>query len=565
MNRRLPATTSPARSQGKRLPSGLKPDFRHKPNAQGTRLRTVAVGSALSLLLAACGSANSTTTSTPAASASLTSHTLHVPLLGQLSQPIDPDVYYAGQGMNIIDNVYNTLVQYKLNTATPTIVPDLATKWAVSPNGLVYTFTLRSGVTFHDGTPFNCSAIGPDFQRRLAVNQGPAYMVKGVASVTCPSPLTAVITLSHPENDFLDMLASEYGPRMISPTALAKHAGTDHAQAWLSTHDAGTGPYTVASANPSTGYVLKAYPGYWGPKPYYTTIDLPIVPSITTQQLELQTGQVTIIEHSLPTRSATTLRSNPNLTAYTLPTEQGEMISLNPLAPGLGSAAVRKAIEEGINKQAIVSTVYPGGAAHVATQIYPPGQLPTPLGLEHTGYHPVLLSNLKSKLGTTSITVGYQSGFPNQQQIANLIQAQLSAKGLTVQVVAVPGAQMYGFPGTSPTSPSILVYNPWPDAASPYTWAHIAYDLGGGLSFFSCPAPTASATLAKAVQVISTVSAQKLYSTAGGQYASTRCWDWLANKSDVMVAQKGLAGVRSSHSVMAPYTLIFANLHPAGK
>ncbi len=66
----------------------------------------------------------------------------------------------------------------------------LATKWSASPDNKTFTLTLRDGVNFHDGTPFTSAAVKPSFDRRLAVNQGPAYMVSDVASVATPSPTT---------------------------------------------------------------------------------------------------------------------------------------------------------------------------------------------------------------------------------------------------------------------------------------------------------------------------------------------------------------------------------------
>ena len=59
----------------------------------------------------------------------------------------------------------------------------LATSWTASPDNKIFTFKLRQGVTFHDGTPFTSAAIKASFDRRLAVNQGPAYMVSDVASI----------------------------------------------------------------------------------------------------------------------------------------------------------------------------------------------------------------------------------------------------------------------------------------------------------------------------------------------------------------------------------------------
>lgn len=78
-------------------------------------------------------------------------------------------------------SVYQGLLQYANNSTR--IVGDLATSWSKSNNGLVYTFHLRTGVTFHDNTPFNSAAVKFSFDRHSAINQGPAYMLAHVKSV----------------------------------------------------------------------------------------------------------------------------------------------------------------------------------------------------------------------------------------------------------------------------------------------------------------------------------------------------------------------------------------------
>ena len=85
----------------------------------------------------------------------------------------DPDIYYAGQGIILQDNIYQGLLQYKGGTATPTIIPDLATSYMESKNYTVYTLKLRHGVYFHDGTPFTSAAVAPSFARRLAWARAP--------------------------------------------------------------------------------------------------------------------------------------------------------------------------------------------------------------------------------------------------------------------------------------------------------------------------------------------------------------------------------------------------------
>ena len=84
----------------------------------------------------------------------------------------------------------------------------------------MYTFHLRKGVTFHDGTPFTAAAVDVAFKRRIAVKGGAAYMVDVVKSVETPDDYTAVITLKQPNTAFLSYLASPFGPKMESPEGL---------------------------------------------------------------------------------------------------------------------------------------------------------------------------------------------------------------------------------------------------------------------------------------------------------------------------------------------------------
>src|ERR1700752_3756810 len=137
-------------------------------------------------------------------------------------QSPDPDIQYDIPGLELVNNVYEGLVRYAFGDSTK-ILPWLATGWKISPDKTVYTFTLRHGVLFHDGTPFNAAAFKFDIQRRVAMKQGTLYQVQDIKSVATPNPYKLVITLKHPVSAFLDYLASPYSLKAISPTAIRKH------------------------------------------------------------------------------------------------------------------------------------------------------------------------------------------------------------------------------------------------------------------------------------------------------------------------------------------------------
>lgn len=528
------------------------------------------------LLLAACGSSSTAASTAPATTAAVvgdpTSHVLNLAFTAD-TQPPDPDVFYAGQGLAITTSVYQGLVQYQQDPVTYTgnlsfqpsttrakIVPDLATSWTESPNGLTYTFNLRHGVTFHDGTPFTSAAVAASFARRTAVNQGPAYMVSDVASVDTSNPYVAVIHLKQPVSAFMDYLASAYGPKMESPTALAAHAGKDNAQTWLTTHDVGTGPYYISSVTPGQEYVLRAYPKYWGPQPYYTTVNIRIIPSISTQELEFEQGKLTMLLHGLSTSAISSLRSNPSFRVYAVPTLETPMLWVNPNSKLLSSLAVRQALAKAINRSEIVKFIYPGRAS-VATQIYPVGELPSNTAVDNPPYDPTALTKaLGSQGSNTNLVLGYDAPSPSDAQMANLIQTELAAAGLHVTVRSYTSTALYGYAGNPNGAPDLLAVTNWPDAAAPDTWARIVMTPTGGLNYLNCSVPVGTALLNKGLNTTSQASANTYDEEAGAAFAQSGCWDPIANRGDTIVAPTWLKGI--VHQVPVPRTVILADLHP---
>jgi peptide/nickel transport system substrate-binding protein len=519
----------------------------------------VALVTLLATVLAACGSSGSSSTSTsyPA------SHTLQLSFLQDPGQPPDPDVYYAGEGLLLTRNLYEGLVKYQSGTASRVTVPSLATSWTISNGGATYTFQLRQGVLFHDGTPFTSAAVEPSFARRTAVNGGPAYMVAGVTSVQTPSPYTVVINLNAPNTAFLDYLASSYGPVMESPTALAAHAGTDNDQTYLQTHDIGTGPYTLTQAKVGVSYQMKAFPKYWGKKPYYTTVNLPVIDNLSTQEIQFNSGQLAGILHDLTTPAVAQYRSDPNVKFYSLPVIEEESVYVNENTGFLTSQSDRQALLKAINAKALVAGVFPGRAT-VPTQATPSGLLPSGYGNQGINYDPSSLASVVKGLpsGEKTLTVGYDSGAPDDELVAEQIAAELQALGLTTKVVAYQTSEIYGWVGNAQDAatqaPNLLVYYVWPDAYNAYTWNHITYDSTGGLQYLTCNVPGIDATDTQAV----TTGSDATYNTAIQMAVKEGCWLNVANRNDAMVFQPWMRGVVQAHVVAMPWALLLNQLHP---
>jgi peptide/nickel transport system substrate-binding protein len=517
-----------------------------------TRAYPIAAMAAAALGLAACGSSGgSTTVSTAPANHMLDLSFLEDPGNGAT----DPAVYYAGQGIILQDNIYQGLLQYQGGTATPTIIPDLATRWKASGNNTVYTFTLRKGVLFHDGTPFTSAAVEPSFARDLAVGQGPSYMPGDVASVTTHGPYQVTIKLKSPNPNFPAYLASAYGPRMMSPTGLAAHAGSDHDQTYLRTHDLGTGPYELTEASVGSAYQMKAFGRYWGPKPYFTTVNLPVISDSATQQLEFNKGSLAVIMHDLPESAVRAYLKNPSFRSYSLPTLNSDFLYVNPAAGFLTTGAHRAALLEAVNVKSIYQEVFTGRAT-IADQAYPAHMMQPGLATQAIPYRPSALAALVKTLPASqqAFSIGYDSSSPDNQLVANLLSAELTAAGLTVTIQSYPTAQIYGWAPPAKTAkgaPDILLDGGWPDAAPPYMWAHISFDPNGGLNYLHCSTPQISSLLTQGLATGSTST----FSEIGSLSVATGCWDNLVNQDDFMVAQPWLKGVSQAHVVAYPNSL----------
>ncbi len=489
-------------------------------------------------------------TSVAPAGAATASKTLTTAWLAD-DEPPDPATFYGGEGFELQDALYDGLVQYAPNSTK--IVPDLATSWTISPDGLTYTFHLRTGATFHDGTPVNADAVIYSFQREMKLAQAPSYMLAAVTNMTAPDPQTVVFTLSAPTNQFIQFMASYVGPKVVSPTTVNAHLGTDDGQTYLATHDAGSGPYTMTSYLPNQSIHLAAYPTYWGTKPYYTNVVINIVSSIETQELELQKGQLDYISYSIPGSDIARLSSTPNLKVVSYPAVYKSLIWINPRGP-LASAAVRQGIREAVNKKVIVPSAY-GKFASVSTQMVPPGTLPAGKGVDNPKYDPSVLQKLVAKMSDKHLTIGTIPGDPTDELAGELVQTELQAEGLTVTGQTVSASDAYSLPGNPSKAPDLLVLSVNSDDLSPGTWLHEYFSAAGALNFMTVNVTDADNALTAANAALSPTTAENEYSKSAELYAASGDFMSIANLTTVIAANKSITHI--AHSYDDPFGIIF--------
>jgi peptide/nickel transport system substrate-binding protein len=501
-------------------------------------------------LLAVAALLGSACTSTPSPPKGGEGGTLRLAYLADMAQA-DPDVFYDIEGNTVILSEYEGLLKYKPDSTE--IIPSLAQSWEVSPDRLTYTFHLRTGVKFHDGTPLDAQAVKTSFQRRLDVGAAPSYMLQPVASMQTPDATTFVLRLKHPVAPFLHYMASGWGPKIISPKALADHAGKDHAQTWANEHADGTGPFQLTAFQRGQRYELTRFDGYWGQKAHVDKVEIRIIPDIGTQRLQLQSGDLDAILHSFPVAELASVRSNPNLQVRDFSSFLNAIIYLNTNKKPLSDPALRRALAGAIDRDSLVKEVY-GPYAKPSTSTYPSGLLDP--ALAPVAYPP---SETRPAAGTGKLTFAFTADDSGvHRRLAELVQQRLNAAGWSVTIKEVQLPQVFEYVNDLQAAPDMVMQTNTPDGAHPDMWARIEWYSKGGLNYLGYHSPQADRLLDKALETTDTTVSDRLYGEAGKILAQDTAIIFVADPRDVMVLRKNLTGVE--HVPNYPWALNLAAL-----
>lgn len=292
-------------------------------------------------------------------------------VVGQIAEPksLDPAAVTAVNDFRILMNVYDGLVRYKDGTLE--VEPALAESWTISDDGTVYTFSLRDGVTFHDGTPFNAEAVKYNFDRMLDENHpqhdtGPfplAFFFSAVEEVEVVDDLTVRFKLNAPYAPFLSNLAYPTG-LIVSPTAVREY-GADYGR-----NPVGTGPFKFAEWESNAKVVVVRNDDYWEDPAKLEAVVFRPITDANTRVAELMAGGIDLMVE-VPPDSLTQLRDDANFNIYEQAGPHLWFLILNMKEGPFKDKRVRQAINYAIDKKAIVENVLQG-TAEIAAGPTPP-------------------------------------------------------------------------------------------------------------------------------------------------------------------------------------------------
>ncbi len=324
--------------------------------------------------------------------------------------------------------------------------PALATSWSESKNGLEWTFHLRKGVKFQDGTPFNSYAVKQDFQIML----NPKYHFADAASynfidpnkILTPNPYTVTFVLKAPFPDILFDMANTYGG-LQSPTAYLKYGPMGNNT--YGTHVAvGTGPFKLVQWVPHEEYVFQRYAGFNSAPPYLSNhgpayvskVIVKIIPDDATRLTQLQTGGIGILV-DLPAADAKVAARFPNIKVLTAPGDNLGFLGFNTEAKPFNNVLVRQAINHAIDRVGIVKALF-AGMATPAYGYFPPTTPGYFQDKKAMSYNVTEARQLLTK-------AGYPHGLPgtytlatsndtNLTQVAEAVQPMLAKIGIHTRI-----------------------------------------------------------------------------------------------------------------------------------
>ena len=355
-------------------------------------------------------------------------------------QTLDPAQAVTISDFRILANVYDSLLHYKDGSLD--IEPGLAESWTVSPDGKTYTFNLRQGVKFHDGTDFDAESVKFNFDRVLDkthpyADTGPfpfVFILGPIERAEVTEPYQIVLHLKDAYAPGLAALAGAIGSLAgISPAAVKKYGKE------FSRHGGGTGPFKFVEWVSGQRFVLEANKDYWRGAPKLSGLVFRPIIDDNARVSEMLSGG-TDITIEVPPDNIATFTASDQFTYYQQPGPHLWYLMLNAKQKPFDDKRVRQAANYAVNKEAMVTDLLKG-AATVANGITPPAfQWAHDDAIKPYPYDPAKAKQLMAEAGypdgidVTFYVTESGSGMLSPVLMGTAIQADLAAVGIRAKI-----------------------------------------------------------------------------------------------------------------------------------
>lgn len=260
--------------------------------------------------------------------------------------------------------VIRTMFEGLVGFTDGSLTGELADSWEPNDDATAYTFHLRKGVTFHDGTPFNAQAVKDYYDWVMDPNSIAARargLLAAMTSVDVVDEYTVRINLNGPNGAFVFLLATS-NARIASPASVAEYG------AELTRHPVGTGPFRFVSWSEGQNVIVERNPDYWGEPAKVERIEFVVVTNAATRVAMLQSGEVQYIE-ALPPQLVPTIEATQGLEVIAQPTNFLRILQLNTTKAPFDDVRVRQALNYAVDKQVLANVAYNGFATVMTAPI----------------------------------------------------------------------------------------------------------------------------------------------------------------------------------------------------
>jgi ABC-type transport system substrate-binding protein len=322
----------------------------------------------------------------------------------------------------------------------PKVLPVLAESWEQSADGLTWTFHLREGVKFHDGTPFNAEAVRFNIMDRMLNPDAKALAASAfnmIKSVDVVDEYTVNITTDGPFAGLPAQLA--YSPMaMNSPTQVQKLGNEDYHTAPM-----GTGPFKFVHHIKGQEVLVEANEDYWGGAPYLDAIAMRPIPETAARLLALEAGESQVI-YNVPPRDAERYMNDPSLgiEVLTPPQQRSIFVGMNVKWGPFQDPKVRQALNYAVDKQAIIDNILLGLTQEMDSPL-PPACACYKSTMNYE-YDPDKARDLLAEAGYPDgfeATLHYGAGrFLLDSEVVEAVQSYLADVGVKVEVIPLEWA-----------------------------------------------------------------------------------------------------------------------------
>lgn len=484
-----------------------------KPTRRGAS--ALAIGSAAAaLLVAGCSSASQSSSAGAASSASSGNGTLVFGITADVTQLV-PWTATAEQSIQVLPQLYSTLLA---KDSTGNAVPGLAGLPTVSDNGDTYTFTLKSGVKFADGSALTSADVKYTFDTIMKPSSAAssATYFSSVASVDAPNPTTVVVHMKHPDASF--------PAGLVNVTTGIVPSGATSAE--LQSKPDGTGPYEFVSHVANESITLKRNPGYYAGKPGAATLEFRVISDDQSMVSALRTGSIDAAVFTDPV-TAKTATSN-SVTIEKAGSLQYHVLQLRAASPVLSNVNARLAIQCAISRPDVINSAALGAGqvtGPITSPAYKSDSNDQPCPTQDLAKAKEFLAKAGEPNGFSLNLITSQGLYASAVDEAQNIQSQLGQVGIKVNVQTL-SASAYVNDWLAGNFEAAIAENG--GSIDPNTmYAKYFTSSGSFNKVAGYSSPTLNSLFAKGIATTDSAQRKQAYQEISNQLVDNAVWVWL--------------------------------------